>query len=933
MKISVIGERCAIVDGQVFVADAKKVYPVEFTFDSSWDGYTATAVFESAGSDPVSQLLVDGKCLVPWEVLTPNVRFRVGVFGVKDDIERPTIWTNYIPVAPGTGDAPEAQPDPNPGMYTQMLQLLNKHEQAEAIRVKNENDRKDAEVAREEAEAHRVKNEAEREKVWSGYAAAAGDAAKIAAELAQKVQESVEGIEDAADAAVKSVQNKLNQTLSQAQEQATAAEEFALAAKKSADSVAGSTTAAHNAATKAGEAEVAATEMADQARAAEQAATEMATHPPVPGENGFWLLWNPNTDQYEESDIKCAGAGGGGVSSWNDLTDKPFYSEVVDITHAENLTREMYENGEAPACDFIVGNEYTVVWNGVTYTDVVCYEHDGWRILGDPDAGHPFCVDDNGGTGEPLYVYNEDEDFTLSIYERREVIKTLDPKYLPEHLQFGDCLVREPLLPKTDITLSADSYGMVYQIRYGTELLDVGMPCIVNWNGVEYSCLIKQEGDSSIRYLGNPAIGYGGADTGEPFCIYIYVWEGWKFYGTGDPVSLTVSVDIAVPGIKPIDSKYLPDTSWHDIKDKPFGEIMDTLVFPEKQVQFEGSSYTDYDVQFSLEPNKTYVVNWDGEDYVCDSVYTDWGSGRITVDVGGYDGVPFRIRSYYNYNNGGPDGFPVYSKLNSDSATVTLSIRERRLSPIGEEYLPEALCFGERKIVAKEFAHWRAKMSLNRDPDNPYISGSIGAIRDKLIPGETYELMIGENYCSGVARVSGDSITIGNPKFTDFLREDTGEPFCIQATKEYAWVAYSGATEEGFYDIRIYGNVEEFEQLGAEYIQDLSEHSFLKGLRCLEDSGSYADHSNPSLNIAEIEIDRLVPADVVRAGASSYWHAGRNEEENAAYFSRLAFMYADGKEQWGIEYCVITQDGAEYRFEPFSNLALGGLSNAEEASF
>ena len=336
MKITVIGERCTIVDGQVFVGEAKRVYPVEFVFDDSWDGYTATAVFESAGSEPVSQLLVDGKCFVPWEVLIPNVRFRVGVFGVKDNVERPTIWTHYLPVSPGTSDAPEAQPDPTPGMYTQMLQLLNQHEQAEAIRVVNEEARKDAEDVRQDAEAERaaaearrVANDNRREKVWAGYAASAGDAAKIAAELAQKVQESVEGIEDAADAAVKSVQNKLNQTLSQAQEQATAAEEFALAAKKSADSITSSTTAAHNAATRAGEAEV--------------VATEMATHPPAPGSDGYWMIWNPDTDRYEKSNLKCGGTDGDGEPcEWDEIQNKPFnklgYGLGVDETGAICLT-------------------------------------------------------------------------------------------------------------------------------------------------------------------------------------------------------------------------------------------------------------------------------------------------------------------------------------------------------------------------------------------------------------------------------------------------------------------------------------------------------------------------------------------------------------------------------------------------------------------
>ena len=257
MKISVIGERCTIVDGQVFVAGAKKVYPVEFIFDNSWDGYTATAVFESAGSEPVSQLLVDGKCIVPWEVLIPNVRFRVGVFGVRDNIERPTIWTHYLPVADGTEDAPEAQPDPTPGMYTQMLQLLNKHEQAEAIRVINEEARKDAEDVRQDAEAkraaaesQRVANDTRRELVWETQVLAAGKHA------------------DEAEASAK----RAEQAVAAAQERAAATEDLVRDAEASADKVTSLIDSAYNAAARASEAEAAAAQSKADADASKQAA-------------------------------------------------------------------------------------------------------------------------------------------------------------------------------------------------------------------------------------------------------------------------------------------------------------------------------------------------------------------------------------------------------------------------------------------------------------------------------------------------------------------------------------------------------------------------------------------------------------------------------------------------------------------------------------
>lgn len=40
--------------------------------------------------------------------------------------------------------------------------------------------------------------------------------------------------------------------------------------------------------------------------------TALNQHPPKPGANGFWMLWNPNTDAYETSDIPLPQGSGNG---------------------------------------------------------------------------------------------------------------------------------------------------------------------------------------------------------------------------------------------------------------------------------------------------------------------------------------------------------------------------------------------------------------------------------------------------------------------------------------------------------------------------------------------------------------------------------------------------------------------------------------------
>lgn len=51
----------------------------------------------------------------------------------------------------------------------------------------------------------------------------------------------------------------------------------------------------------------------------EERMRELSLHPPVPGENGFWLLWSVEQGRYEQSQFRLPN-GGGGVDSVNGKT-------------------------------------------------------------------------------------------------------------------------------------------------------------------------------------------------------------------------------------------------------------------------------------------------------------------------------------------------------------------------------------------------------------------------------------------------------------------------------------------------------------------------------------------------------------------------------------------------------------------------------------
>lgn len=140
------------------------------------------------------------------------------------------------------------------------------------------------------------------------------------------------------------------------------------------------------------------------------------------------------------------------VTSWNDLTDKPFYSkcEMVELSPEVNVDR--FDNGEIPLSEAIIlGDSYTIMFDGTEYVCVA-------EIYEIPEIGEKLILLGNlalltgtGDTGEPFaaaYRFSESErehflkvaplNYDLSngylmvaVYHHGETIKPLDEKFLP----------------------------------------------------------------------------------------------------------------------------------------------------------------------------------------------------------------------------------------------------------------------------------------------------------------------------------------------------------------------------------------------------------------------------------------------------------------------------------------------------------------------
>ena len=71
---------------------------------------------------------------------------------------------------------------------------------------------------------------------------------------------------------------------------------------------------------------------------------DLNNHPPIPGDNGYWMLWDTDSGAYVESDLPLPEVSGGGGSggSWNQISDKPF--NTIDGNTLVNRSGTLYVN-------------------------------------------------------------------------------------------------------------------------------------------------------------------------------------------------------------------------------------------------------------------------------------------------------------------------------------------------------------------------------------------------------------------------------------------------------------------------------------------------------------------------------------------------------------------------------------------------------------
>lgn len=339
------------------------------------------------------------------------------------------------------------------------------------------------------------------------------------------------------------------------------------------------------------------------------------------------------------------GSGAAGVSSWNDLTDRPFYEEAPRVlVEEQTLTGfEMMDGGLFAVInpfDFVASRDekYTIVWDGSEYECVAAWNN-GSFCLGNlnyammrAEGDIPFALIH----GDALYVVTEvGEEHTISITVSGNTIHHIDPKYIKDMYHEEDNSIK---------MIDDQTFSFVDQLFEGPtngSMTEFGgwKSLTVIFDGVTY--------ENVSHYVYNPT-GMELGNTDEyPFSMEIWIEDGvvWAYvYTTVSGDSHTVSV-IAVCDtiIHHIDHKYIKDMYY----EKPPRVLVEEHTLT--GFEFDGSSVygTMAPFNFNIIPGETYVVTWDGVEYVCaGEVLNDGSVGLGNIDYGGIYGggdIPFMV--------------------------------------------------------------------------------------------------------------------------------------------------------------------------------------------------------------------------------------------------------------------------------------------------
>ena len=327
---------------------------------------------------------------------------------------------------------------------------------------------------------------------------------------------------------------------------------------------------------------------------------------------------------------EASGGSGGGVTSWNDLEDKPFGEEGGLEAIIENESPEIQNDDGLIQCETLIiplvaGEKYKVILDGMEYqftaTEAELYG-DQFVYIGSEQMFNDINAGTNGDffiasvweDGQCVYTalvyYTDNTTITLSVYKDATVIHPLDEKFIPDSIAKVEDIphvAEVEFFNQVGHSASGDTWLYTEDGRSwfdGPSEVNSDTTLIVVFDGVRYECevyfYITANNEGTKSFVGNLKSlesnvfnGMVPSPTGYPLgeeypfaiCIAGYVNGGINVF-LAEAASTVETHTIQILRYRPsavIDDMCIPDTiarksdisacSWNDLTDKPSPKV------------------------------------------------------------------------------------------------------------------------------------------------------------------------------------------------------------------------------------------------------------------------------------------------------------------------------------------------------------------------
>ena len=333
---------------------------------------------------------------------------------------------------------------------------------------------------------------------------------------------------------------------------------------------------------------------------------DLNNHPSIPGENGYWLIWDTDSGAYLESDLPLPAVSVGPQGPQGEKGDKGDKGDT-GATGATGATGPQGPQGlqgeigpQGPqGVQGIQGEQGPKGDTGETGPAGVGVPDGGTagQLLSKTESGTEWIDPPQSGVQSD---WNQN-DSTAADYVKNRPFYTGDPV--------------ETVLVEESTVAFTENNGLYVADFPSTFEATVGETYKVYWDGTAYECVCASS--HSTLSIGNLSIVGVGSDTGEPFLMGVENGNRIQIVTTNSS-SHTFSISrIVVPVVK-IDKKYLAQPDWNQ-NDETAADYV------KNRTHYEESVYIDY------------VLNMDGTEIVGLSI-PEVGE-TVTVKINGVESV------------------------------------------------------------------------------------------------------------------------------------------------------------------------------------------------------------------------------------------------------------------------------------------------------